>query len=167
MAADTKKEKIQSAERIRIPVRYVDGHWELAYGGAIKVKNGTGAELIVSRGAVESELLKALTVKRWVRILEEGTELRIALTIRTEVPSDIRKIFEKTPIHAEAAGRLSTESRFVPVLLAGPTKPQLSRKEDKGGLWLALEGVEPRKLQSSAVVLPKSVDLSPAISVNH
>lgn len=167
MAVEGKTGKIRSAERLRIPVRYVDGHWELAYGGAVKVKNGTGAELTIPREALDPELLKVLTLKRWIKVLEEGTELRVALSIRTEIPAEIKKVFQSTSIRPNVAGRLGSESRFVPVWLGAPNKAQLNRKEEKGGLWLALEGVKPRKLQSSAVILPKAVSLEPAISVNH
>ena len=37
-----------STRRLRIPVRFVDGIWECALGGAVPVKNDTEAELVVN-----------------------------------------------------------------------------------------------------------------------
>jgi len=169
MSTEPKTEKIRTAQRIRIPVRYIDGHWELAYGGAIKVRNGCGAELVIARTNInDAALLKALTEKHWVRILDEGTELRLALTIRTKLDSSLSNLLAKdTQVRPESRGKLSAETRFVPVRLGPPTTTQMKRKEAKGGLWLALEGVGPRALESSQVFLPHALDLEPAISVNH
>jgi hypothetical protein len=169
MSIRPKDEKIPTAQRIRIPVRYIDGHWELAYGGAVKVKNGSAADLVIPREQIDdAALLRALTAKRWVRILEEGTELRLALTVRTKLDPDLSKLLVKgTSVHSESMGKLSGETQFVAVNLGPPTKAQTKRKETKGGLWLALEGIEPRALESSAVFLPEALDLDPAISVNH
>lgn len=168
MAAESKNDKIRAAQRIRIPVRYVDGHWELGYGGAIKVKNGSIGELTVSREQVDPDLLKTLTAKRWVKILDEGTELRLALTVRTQLAPNLDKaIVPNTRVPLGSAGKLSDETRFVPVWLGPTTKAQAKRKESTGGLWLALEGAEPRALESSAVSLPEALGVDPAISVNH
>ena len=169
MSAEQTEANIRTAERIRIPVRYIDGHWELAYGGAINVQNGCGAELVIARTYIkDAALLKALTEKRWVRILDEGTELRLALTIRTKLDPKLSELFAKgTLMQPESMAKLSVDSRFVAVGLGPPTKAQTRRNEKKGGLWLALEGVESRALESSQVLLPNTLELDPAISVNH
>jgi len=169
LTPEPKPETIRTAQRIRIPVRYIDGHWELAYGGAIKARNGCGAELLIARANIEdAALLDALTKKYWVRILDEGTELRLALTIRTKLDSNLSALLARdTQVRPESRGRLSVESRFVAVKLGPATKAQMKREEKKGGLWLALEGVEPRALESSQVLLPAALNLDPAISVNH
>lgn len=52
-------------------------------------------------------------------------------------------------------------------LLGPPSTARQKREEEKGGLCLALEGVEPRTLESSGVFLPAELNVDPAISVNH
>lgn len=72
-----------SDRAVRVPVRCVDGQWELLYGGGIKVKEGGLAELRINRALIEDkQLLMALTKKSRVKILDQGAELRIALTIQ-------------------------------------------------------------------------------------
>ena len=169
MSTKPKAKKMRTPERIRIPVRYIDGHWELAYGGAIKVHNGSEAELVIAREHFnDAAMLAALTEKRWVRILDQGTELRIALTVKGVLDFALsNSLVRDTKVWPSSNTRLGAGDRFVAISLGPPTTAQQKRNEGKGGLWLALEGVEPRSLESSAVYLPTGLNLDPAISVNH
>ena len=158
-----------SPKNIRIPVRLVDGYWELLYGGPVKVKDGSIGELHVSRDQIEDEVfLKSLTEKRLIRILDQGTELRVALSIREPLPEPLNKLLvQQDKMDWDRTAKISVDSRFVIIHLGGPNDPQTRRGEKNGGLWLTLEGMEPRGLESSEVILPEVLKLDPAISVNH
>jgi hypothetical protein len=41
--------KVPTSRGLRIPVRYLGGHWEFELGGAVPVYDSTTAELIVSK----------------------------------------------------------------------------------------------------------------------
>lgn len=160
----------KSHKTLRIPIKCVDGQWELLYGGAVKVKNHSLAELLISGSRIsDPALLGALTKKRLVRILDEGVELRVALTIQPPLAPELTKHLVPTDEMREAlmTSKLSVNSRFVRVNLGGPTESQIKAGEKTGGLWLALEGMEPRELKSSTVKLPEIPDIDPAISLNH
>lgn len=69
---------------VRVPVKWVNGHWELLYGGGIPVKEGTLGELRLDVSQIEDErFLTAVTKKTKIQILDEGVELRVALTIQS------------------------------------------------------------------------------------
>lgn len=169
MSAQKKNGDKKPPGRVRMPVKFIDGHWELLYGGAIKIKNGCIGDLEVSGDQIDDEaFLAALTQARRVRILGEGVELRMALTIRERLAEGLQAhVVGNTEIWTGAKANISPESRFVSVLLGTPTKLQALRKESIGGLWLRLKGTEPVGLESSAVNLPEALKLEPAISVNH
>lgn len=157
-----------SSKRIRIPVHLVDGHWELLYGGPVKVKDGCIGELEVAvSDIVDKAFREALTAKRQVRILDQGTELRVALSVRAPLDQALGKCFVTGPMKWDREAKVSAESRFVSIFLDAPNPQQVKRGEKSGGLWLALEGMTPRGLESSQVRLPPALELEPAISVNH
>ena len=69
---------------IRIPVKLVDGQWEFFYGGKVPVADGTIGDLIIDKTSVEDkEFLKPLTHKSDHKILDVGTKLLVALTIKS------------------------------------------------------------------------------------
>ncbi|WBY02792.1 hypothetical protein PE066_04430 [Ramlibacter tataouinensis] len=156
-----------STKIIRVPVKLVDGHWELLYGGAVKVKDGALGDLHLDRSAFsDRHFLKALTEKRAVRVLPQGTELRVALTVKSGLPD--RLLAELLPHDATRHShtvRLAAESKFVSVRLGGPTAQQIRKEQSEGGLTLCLEGMEARYLESSLVNLPGG--LMPVDSLNH
>lgn len=155
-----------AAKRIRIPVKLLDGHWELLYGGAVRARNGSTGVLSLSRDQIEDEaFLKVLSEKHRIRILDEGTELRVALTVREKLESSLYKLLVST--EWDRAAKISVESQFVPIWLGNPNEAQVKKGEKKGGLWLELQGMEPRGLESSTVTLPEGMDVTAAISVNH
>lgn len=157
-----------SSKRIRIPVQWIDGHWELLYGGSVKVRDGCIAELEVSSiDIVDKAFREALTAKRLVRILDQGAELRVALSIRSPLDTELGKLFASDPMEWDRSAKVSAESRFVSIFLGAPNEAQVKSGEKRGGLWLALEGVMARSLESSHVLLPPELNLDPAISINH
>lgn len=158
-----------SAKTIRVPVKLVDGRWELLYGGDVKVEDGAIGELHLDQMYFsDKKFLKALTFRRRVAILQPGTELRVALTIKRELDSKLRQFL--SPIdetrHTHSS-KLSVDTRFVPIYLGGPTDAQRKKKVEQGGLYLLLEGMEPRAIESGMVLLPAAPDLEPVDSLNY
>lgn len=158
-----------SSKVIRVPVKLVDGQWELLYGGAAKVKDGAFGGLHLDRvHFTDKAFLNALTEKRKVPVLPSGTELRIALTIKSDLDKRLRPFlldYALTP-HDHTA-KISAETRFVSVRLVGPTQAQQRQKMEAGGLWLCLEGMEPRGVESGMVDRPRTHELEAVDSLNY
>jgi len=158
-----------STKVIRVPVKLVDGQWELLYGGQVKVREGSIGELHLDRSSFDdAKFLKALTEKRCVRILPAGTQLQVALSVKLGLPQHLRTCMLQSDASThERTGQLSMDTQFVPVSLGGPTERQKRRDEAEGGLKLWLEGMEPRSIESGTVELPKATGLPPVDSLNH
>lgn len=162
-----------STKVIRVPVKLVDGGWELLYGGAVKVKEGAIGELhLDQKYFTDKKFLKALSTKRQVPILAAGTELRVALTVKPGLDAALWPHLlarDATP-HRHTA-KLSVDSRFVSIHLAGPTVAQQKKGKETevahGGLFLLLEGMEPRAIESGMVNLPAAPGLEPVDSLNY
>ena len=162
-----------SSRVIRVPVKLVDGGWELLYGGAVKVKDGAVGELHLDQSYfTDKNFIKALTTKRQVAVLTAGTELRVALTVKPGLDATLWShllAHDATP-HRHTT-KLSVETRFVSIHLAGPTAAQQKKAKEKevapGGLFLWLEGMEPRAIESGMVSLPAVPGLEPVDSLNY
>jgi hypothetical protein len=120
----------------------------------------------------DKKFLKALTTKRQVPILTVGTELRVALTVKPDLDAMLWPhllAHDATP-HRHTT-KLSVETRFVSIRLAGPTVAQQKKVKEKGaargGLFLLLEGMEPRAIESGMVDLPAAPGLEPVDSLNY
>lgn len=158
-----------NTKTVRVPVQLVNGHWELLYGGGVPAIEGAAGELRLEAFQIEDKrFLKALSRKSTIKILEEGTELRVALTIRGPIGASHEQFLlpRDATKHGHTA-KINPASRFVSVWLAGPGRAQQKRKETSGGLWLSLEGMEPRDLEAGIVQLPKVGALDKADSLNH
>ncbi|MEO5812733.1 MAG: hypothetical protein ABIU96_10385 [Rhodanobacter sp.] len=150
-------------------MRWVNGHWELLYGGAVPAKEGALAELRLDASDIEdAQFLKAVSKKTNVKILDEGVELRVALTIKEALDAEKGKyvLAPNATKHSNTA-KISSTSRFVSIWLGSPTDTQQKRNETRGGLWLSLEGMEPRYLEASMIQLPNVAGLERAESLNH
>jgi hypothetical protein len=162
-----------SSRIIRVPVRLVDGRWEFLYGGAVKVKDGAVGELHLDHlYFTDKKFLKVLTTKRQVTVLAEGTELRVALTVKPDLDATLWQHLlarEATP-HRHTA-KISVDTRFLSIYLGGPTVAQQKKVKEKevaqGGLFLWLEGMEPRAIESGMVDLPAAPGLEPVDSLNY
>lgn len=150
---------------IRIPVRLVDGQWEFFYGGKVPVKDRAVGELAVSRGAISDRaFLAGLVAPTEHRLLDENAELLIALSIRSEEGDfqGLRRYLESTPAvelaHEFFASTRSAINRFVRVTVGPPMSPD--RSGSQGGVVLCLEGLRPKRIKVSSVVLPFSVSSS-------
>jgi hypothetical protein len=162
-----------SSKTIRVPVKLVDGRWELLYGGAVKVKEGAVGELHLDQMYfTDKKFLKALTTKRQVAVLTAGTELRVALTVKPDLDATLwPHLLARDATPHRHTTKLSVATRFVSIHLAGPTAAQQKKAKEKevvlGGLFLTLEGMEPRAIESGMVNLPAVPGLEPVDSLNY
>jgi hypothetical protein len=158
-----------SSKTIRVPVTLVEGRWEFLYGGDVKVKDGASGELHLDQMHFsDKKFLKALTAKRRVAILQAGTELRVALTIKPGLDAALSSLLlPRDGTRYTHSSKLSVDTRFVPIHLGGPTDAQRKKKVEQGGLFLLLEGMEPRAIESGMVTLPAAPDLEPVDSLNY
>lgn len=149
---------------VRIPVKLVDGHWEFFYGGALPVKDGSMGDLVVSMGAIKDpNLLRLLTNESKHKILDEGVELLVALTIRPEPQLSAAK--RRRLIPRDAPGlKLSAayydafrsqDTQFVKIRI-GPTRSEQGQllSSNEGGVWLHLQGMQPKRISTSSVIAP-------------
>jgi hypothetical protein len=87
--------------RLKLPVHWVDGHWEFALGGAVPVRAGAGAELVIASSQISDvDFLKRVTQEVAVQFLPEGTDLLVALTPRS--PDGQRMLGVPTLDHVRA-----------------------------------------------------------------
>ena len=169
--------KTHSTRRLRIPVRFVDGTWECAWGGAVPVRNDTEAELVVQRTAIaDKAFLKSIERKGRHKVLDEGTTLLVCLTMKakTQAPEALRRLLKP---YDYFRGTIATTYLdywnpgsivFVEVTLAGPDNKQARLFDtNRGGLWLMTEGAEAVGLASTTVLLPCAISTKPVASLNH
>ena len=158
-----------SNNTIRVPVALVAGRWEFLYGGAVKVKEGATGELHLDQTYfTDKKFLKALTTKRKVAVLPAGTELRVALTVKYDLDAKLHSfLLPHGATQHDHTAKISVDTRFVSIHLAGPTDGQRKKKVERGGLFLHLEGMEPRAIESGMVNLPDAPGLESVDSLNY
>jgi len=168
---------IYDHDPIRIPVKLVDGQWEYFYGGHLPIKNGSIGDLLVDKVAVEDQkFLAQLKRASKHKILEVGTPLLVALTIKQpsnltdELKKHLQPADEKGPKLGDAYYYTlrSDNTRFIKITISGPTERQKrSDPEEKGGVWIHLEGLQPKGVTTSTVQLPDNVSETIVESLNH
>lgn len=135
----------------------------------MQFEEGTPGELRVNHEHLtDASSFEALTAKRKVIVLPVGTELRVALTITSELPPTLlpHLLPHGATLH-DPTTTISVESRFVGVMLLGPPHAQESRPLEVGGLWLSYTGMAFRGIKSGPVGLPKALRLEAVGSLNH
>ncbi len=157
-------------EKVTIPVKKVGGQWEFFYGGAVPVRDGALAELVVNSSQVtDLEFLKRLQQQAIVKVLDQGVMLWVALSDPNGsfITAEQRQLISRADMPAGA-------TRFVPVFL-GPSKKGVTTSKldsmfdepSSGGLWLKVRGLDKTDLISSSIEMPPDVSKKPAISLNH
>lgn len=157
---------------VRLPMKHIEGQWVLEYGGDLPVKQGASGELLMEAASILPSAAKDLFLKEEIiRILPEGTALRILMDVRDwssitqEQARYLMPLNGTCPLHIQ---HRSPNHRMVEVYLSRPSPRQSSFvQDDRGGLWLRVEGVTAVGLTSSTVALPDCVSAEPAISLNH
>lgn len=169
--------KAQASRRLRIPMRFVDGHWECAFGGTVPVKEGSQAQFVIDRASISDQrFLQTLERKERHKVLDEGTALLVWLTIKPEnpPPEALRPLlipfrrFQGTIGTSDLDRWNPVTAAFIEVRLGGPDSKQGRLfKTDRGGLWLITEGVEAVGLNSTTILLPNQISEKSVASLNH
>lgn len=165
------------ASPIRIPVQFVDGVWELLYGGPIPIKNGAFGELTVPSGTItDKDLLAWLKTASDHKVLEEGTELRVALTIKPGkllLTRHKKHLVSMSDMQAALSNAFyssvrSPDTQFVRIKV-GPAKCEqgLLFPSLEAGVWLKIQGGRPKSISTSQIVVPADVSSIPLDSLNH
>ncbi len=153
--------------KVTVPVKRVGDRWEFFYGGDVPVREGALGELTVSADQITDERFKQRVSQELnLKVLDEGTELRVALSDRETNGRRIGNWPDPFPLGIPAG-----TTRFEPIWL-GPVlskdgEPPLFAEEERGGLWLKLKGLDKCELQTSTVKLPEGCSASSALSLNH
>ena len=169
---------ISSKQRLRVPVRFVDGVWECVYGGMVPVAAGTEGELVIDAAAISDDaFLERMRSRAKFKVLDQGAKLLVWLTVKSDAPAlapDKSKHLIpygdlKHSIATQFLGPWSPEGMcFVEVSLDTPNKRQAkSLDADRGGLWLLTEGPKANGLLSSQIRLPEGLTEKRATSLNH
>lgn len=172
---------IYKLEPVRIPVKLVAGKWEYFYGGGLPIDNGAVGDLLIDKDSIkDQEFLLKLKRGSKHKILEAGTELLVALTIKkpdlvdkqldATLAAYLLSAHDKKLLLGDAYyfTTRSPDTRFVKIRIAGPTKRQKQRDPaEKGGVWLHLQGLQPKGVSSSTVSLPEGVSEVAVESLNH
>jgi hypothetical protein len=154
----------KAAKYITLPVRLVNGQWELAYGGGTGIREGAFAELRTAISNIEDEEVKArLTQTVAVPVLSMGTRLLIALSVASEARTGTATHYKETPVLDVPLGC----TRFAEVTIGDPSPQTKCIDDDAGGLWIRQRGVDKTELVCSCVVMPSGFDPAEASSLNH
>lgn len=166
-----------SEDRIRIPAKRVDGRWEFLYGGGIPVIEGAYAEIVVAKSSVaDSKFLERLKRKSSYKIMDSGTKLIVAMTIKDKlkIRSDLLTHLNSIDMNKISSDKkfsrygVGPQTRFAEIVVGNASKRALALGEPaKGGVWLELEGMEPQGLSVSTLILPEGVADEEVDSLNY
>lgn len=153
-----------SVKHITLPVKRVDGHWELLYGGDTGIRDGTYGELRVALASITDDAIRErLTKTVTVRVLPEGADLLVAL-------SDPQRHGPPLSKPAIAAKDLPPGcTRLVPIAIGPSTRNTRLLDPERGGLWIRQRGVDRTELVCSSVRVTLQEGADPVIagSLNH
>jgi hypothetical protein len=163
--------------RVRVPVKNVDGDWECSFGGKIPVVDGAEADIVIDSDKIsDAAFLAAIESKGEHKVLPEGTELLVSLTIKPSHPPSLdleRKLVRYMSIKDKiATSKLDLWNpdtlAFVFVRLATKQDGDTDRpaKADPG-LWLLTQGVWTTGISSGPVILPEGIAPRMVSSLNH
>ena len=151
-----------SVDYVTLPVKLVDGTWELLYGGTTGIKNGTYGELRVAVSSIEDEAVRQrLTQVVTVKVFDEDTELLVALRDRKQPQSlSSRPAIDRVDVPMGCA-------RFESIRIGATTRSTEHVDPTHGGLWIRQRGVDRTDLLCSGIRMPKGFDPATANSLNH
>lgn len=163
--------------KVRIPVRVIDGQWEVEFGGKVPVSEGQVAELIVPERAITEPAFLAEMKRRVVLpVLPRGTKVRAYLATKglKDVTEDQRKQLLPWPDWPKHVSPMaidnwnSGELSFFELTIGPPSaRQQMDKQLRVGGLWLEIKGRKATSLISSTFELHECVSKEVAISLNH
>ena len=151
-----------SVDQVTLPVKLVNGRWELLYGGSTGVCEGSYGELRVAASSIADEavrqrLMQTVTVK----VFDEGAELLVALTDRDH------QWRGNEPCAIDPADLPAGCTRLARIRI-GPKSPRTEHIDaERGGLWIRQRGVDRTDLVCSGVWMPEGFGSDAANSLNH
>lgn len=163
---------------ISIPVCVVEGKIVPQDGLTIPLVEGSEGQLMVEETAIANPaFVETYTKRQSIKLLPEGTELLVMMSDRT--PFHLAPELKTAGIPREVIrpllgqwfdqGRWPSFPRFIPVRI-GKLLPWQDAPDgnDKGGLWLELEGMKSNGLVSSRIELPSAIKVDDDVaSLNH
>lgn len=133
---------------IDLPVQYVNGKWEVIFGGEVPVREGTYATLRIRERAIEdSSFRNAIDQEIVVKVLDEGTVLHAALSSFGGTKPDKQRVLLSMDSRYWPGERLS----FVPIRLGPPSRHSFCMDQQRGGLWMRHTGFDKCELVTSEV----------------
>ena len=166
-----------NTKKLKLPVRYVDGKWELKYGGEFPVDHGATGELVVAQDAItDKAFLRRMLATDRIMILERGAVLRVCLAIKdkSKLPEKLRQHLipfaeVRKEISALAVDNWSSSPiQFVEVEIGPADAGQQRNFETRDrGLWLLIKGMEADGLRSSTIVVSPDIMENAPVSLNH
>lgn len=153
--------------KVTVPVKRVGERWEFFYGGDVPVREGALAELTLSAEQITDESFRQRVMQELtVKILDEGTELLVALSDRDTNGRRAGAWPEPFPPNVPP-GTTRFERIWLGPVKKKPGEQMLDAELQRGGLWLKLKGLERCELQGGTVQMPASFQPPVAISLNH
>lgn len=153
--------------KVTVPVKRVGGRWEFFYGGDVPVRECALGELTLCATQITNEQFKQrLMQELTVKILDEGTELLVALSDRDTNGKHAGSWAQPYPPKVPPGTTRFERIRLGPVKQK-PGQPLLDAELECGGLWLKLKGLERCELQGSTVQMPSGFEPPVATSLNH
>lgn len=153
--------------KVTVPVRRVGKHWEFFYGGDVPVMDGALGELTLCASEITDHNFKSRVSREvTVRILGEGTELRIALSDRSQPHALLGHWPDPFPTAVPARTTRFEQVWLGPQLEVG-RKSLFDEERKQGGLWLKLKGLERSELHGSTIRMPDGAAKQYAQSLNH
>ena len=154
-------------DHVTVPVKLIDGRWELLYGGSTSIREGTYGELRVPMSSIEDqEVRQRLGQTVTVKVLDEGTELLVALSDR-EYRWRSNELSVRDPSVISPADLPEGCTRIERIRI-GAKSPKTARIDaERGGLWIRQRGVDRTDLLCSGIRMPEDFDPVEANSLNH
>ena len=154
-------------DHVTVPVKLVDSRWELLYGGSTGIREGTYGELRVPMASIEDQdVRRRLGQTVTVRVLDESTELLVALTDREyRWRSNEPSVRDASVI--DAADLPEGCTRIEPIRIGTKSPKTAHIDAERGGLWIRQRGVDRTDLLCSGIRMPEGFDPVEAHSLNH
>ncbi len=149
------------------------------YGGGVPIKNGTVGSLVIEKSAVEDEeFLARLKQTSDHKVLDKGTKVLVALTIKnhndgTPSPALIKHLRSMGSLSKHLGTEYFTtvrspDTQFVEVTIGPPiNEKQQEFPKDGGGVWLRLQGAQAKSIHVSSVIVPNEISTQNLDSLNH
>ena len=163
---------VKKIQKVRVPVQYVNGHWEFVHGGEVPVSNNTIGDLELDQASIRDEtFLQKLTLKTRHKALDHGVRLLVALTIkdRPELPETLKQYLRPAPeVTLLGLGHRWSTTDCVEIKVGEHLEGGKAYGDEDGSIWLCVEGFEATGLITTGeVFVPLEVSESPLSSLNH